>query len=91
MGARSGGGGGFGGATGKIFGQRIGTHGTYTIMGVNGRKDFYGNKTFELYIEGNKGSTTLSFNSAAEGNKIIKQISKNGFSTQKGYHTSFNG
>lgn len=92
MGARSGGGGGMGrgaggftGATAKAFGQRIGTTGTFQTLGQNGRRNFSGGRDYELYVQGNKGSSTFSFKSAAEGNKIINQLSKNGFSFAKGF------
>lgn len=100
MGARSGGGagfsggrgaGGFTGPTAKMFGQRVGTTGTFQALGFNGRRGFNGDKQYELFVEGNKGSTTFTFKSAAEGNKIINQLSKNGFSFAKGYEGIFNG
>ena len=98
MGARSGGGagmgrgaGGFTGATAKVFGSRIGTKGTFNIIGANGRKNFSGGKDYEVYVQGDKGSGTFSFKSASEGNKFVSQISKNGFSAPNGYWTQFNG
>ena len=84
--------GGFTGPTAKVFGQRIGTTGTFQVMGQNGRKNWNGGRDYNLYVEGNKGSSTFTFSSAAEGNKIINQLSKNGFSFAKGFDgLTFNG
>ena len=98
MGARSGGGGGAGmgrsgaggftGATAKAFGSRVGTSGSVYVMGANGRRNGSGGKDYELYVEGNKGSTTFSFKSPQEGNKILKQLSNNGF--KNAYGNAFN-
>ena len=84
--------GGFTGPTAQVFGHRIGTTGTFQALGQNGRRTFSGGKEYSLYVEGNKGSSTLTFSSAAEGNKIINQLSKNGFSFAKGFEgLTFNG
>ena len=84
--------GGFTGPTAQVFGQRIGTTGTFQVMGQNGRKNWDGGRDYNLYVEGNKGSSTFTFSSAAEGNKIINQLSKNGFSFAKGFEGyMFNG
>ena len=95
MGGRAGGGargaGGFRGLDAQRWAARIGTAGSYTVMGANGRRNFSGGKDYEVYVEGNKGSATFSFKSAAEGNKFINQISKNGFAAPAGgYSTQFN-
>lgn len=97
MGRGAGGGAGWRGAGGfanahdqRVFAQRVGTTGRLQAMGFNGRQGWSG-KYYELYVEGNKGSTTFTFNSAQEGNKMISQLLKNGFSYFKGYEGTFNG
>lgn len=97
MGARGGGGGrggrgagGFTGVTARMWASRIGTTGSYTVMGANGSRNFSGGKDYEVYVKGDKGGSTFSFKSAAEGNKFIKQIANNGFTVQTGYSTQFN-
>ena len=79
-----------GGGLGSAFNSRIGTTGNFQVMGANGRRNFSGGKNYEVYVQGNKGDGTLSFNSAAEGNAFISKLQKNGFSVFKGYGSSFN-
>ena len=82
--------GGFTGAAAKQFGERIGTTGQFQAMGLNGRRGWDGDKTYTLYVEGEKGSGEMTFKSSAEGNKIMKQLQNNGFSFFKGYEYYFN-
>ena len=99
MGARGGGGGGRGGGgslrsvlgskfAADRFTERIGTTGTIQTNSLNGSFDFYGNKTYGVYVNGNKGGGTFSFKTAGEANAFIGKMSKvKGFSVDANWNS----